>query len=56
VGAEQELAAALLPLIAAARAGDRAGFASAYAAERTEANNLALAQRNQLLLAVCIPR
>jgi uncharacterized membrane protein len=56
VGADQELAAALLPLIAAARDGDRAGFASAYAAERTEANNLALAQRNQLLLAVCIPR
>jgi uncharacterized membrane protein len=54
--ADRELAAALLPLIAAARDRDRPGFASAYAAEQAEANNLALAQRNQLLLAVCIPR
>jgi len=54
--ADQELADALVPLIAAARNDDRAAFASAYAAEQTEADNLALAQRNQLLLAVCTPR
>jgi uncharacterized membrane protein len=55
-GADQQLAASLAPLIVAARSGDRASFYSAYAAEQSEANNLALTQRNQLLLAVCTPR
>jgi uncharacterized membrane protein len=55
-GADQQLAAALAPLIAAARTRNSAGFYSAYAAEQSEVKNLALAQRNQLLLVVCIRR